>query len=283
MDYAYKVTTHGRAAIAACMALEKPPRITRVAFGSGRVGEDINLADVHELLAYVSDGAVAGRRHQDDRFFFTIQYANSEHRDVKMFVLSEFAVFGEDPETGEETDFIYGTLGDYCQPVPAYNPAYPPSVFNFPLELIISDELQVTVSAPAGLVTWEDLERMARAGMLGITRADLTLPAAGWEVDTETGYPLRLDIPREGVTERVTPVLTVLPGGLEAAGLCGLAPFARTLENRLRVYAQKVPEQEIPASLALLGDVGGYFATGGGTEGEAVMRPTKHPGRGEGR
>jgi len=100
MEYAYKPTTRGRAVMAACMALEKPVKITRVAFGSGKVGEDVNLADVHGLLSFISNGAVADRRHEGDRFFLTIQYANSEHRDVKMFLLTEFIVYTEDPETG---------------------------------------------------------------------------------------------------------------------------------------------------------------------------------------
>lgn len=158
MDYAYKITTHGRTVIAACMAMEKPLKITRVAFGSGRVDEDTNLADVHELLEYVSEGALAERRHENDRFYLTIQYANSEHKDVKTFLLSEFIVFVQDPESGEETDLLYGTLGDYRQPVPACNTAYPPSVFNFPLEIVLSSELTVQNSAPAGLATWDDLE-----------------------------------------------------------------------------------------------------------------------------
>ena len=49
MNYAYKLTTHGRAMLAACMALEKPLKIVRVAFGGGKVEEDVDLADVHEL------------------------------------------------------------------------------------------------------------------------------------------------------------------------------------------------------------------------------------------
>ena len=49
-EYAYKPTTHGRAVMAACLALEKPFKITRVAFGSGKVEESVNLADVHQLL-----------------------------------------------------------------------------------------------------------------------------------------------------------------------------------------------------------------------------------------
>lgn len=157
MEYRYKPTTNGRNALAACMALEKPPKITRVAFGSGKAAEDVNLADVHALLSYVSEGAVADRRHEGDRFFLTLQYANSAHKDVKMFLLSEFIVYVEDPETGADTDLLYGTLGDYRQPVPAYNPAFPPSIFNFPLELIISDEIQVVIAAPAGLVTHDEL------------------------------------------------------------------------------------------------------------------------------
>lgn len=162
MEYRYKPTTHGLAAMAAYMDLEKPFHLTRVAFGSGKVDKDTNLADVHELLEYVSDGAVADRNHKDNRFNLTIQYANSEHKEVKTFLLSEFIVYVEDPETGNETDLIYGTMGDYRQPVPAYNPAYPPSIFNFPLVMVLSDEVHVIVSAPAGLPTYDDLENVVK-------------------------------------------------------------------------------------------------------------------------
>ncbi len=173
MDYSYKPTTNGRNALAACMALEKAPKITRVAFGSGKAAEDVNLADVHELLSYVSEGAVADRRHEGDRFFLTLQYANSAHKDVKMFLLSEFIVYVEDPETGEDTDLLYGTLGDYRQPVPAYNPAFPPSIFNFPLELIISDEIQVVIAAPAGLVTHDELITVVERNVETFVKANM--------------------------------------------------------------------------------------------------------------
>ncbi|MDO5765400.1 MAG: hypothetical protein Q4P84_06865, partial [Elusimicrobiales bacterium] len=90
MDYSFKPTTNGRAALAACMALGKPPDICRVAFGSGRISETANLADQHNLLEFVSDGTIGNRRHKDDHFYFTIQYLNSAHKDVKTFYLSEF-------------------------------------------------------------------------------------------------------------------------------------------------------------------------------------------------
>ena len=262
MEYSYKPTTHGRNVMAAYMALgTKPFHITRVSFGSGRVDEETNLADVHELQEFVTDGAIAERIHKDERLFLTIQYANSEHRDAPTFLLSEFIIYVEDPETGEETDFIYGTLGDYRQPVPAYNPAYPPSVFNFPLELILSDEIQVNISAPAGLVTWEDLQKATT--MLAVRRMDLVIPTEGWEESEESRYPLHLDVPVASATENMTPILTILPESEDAASGCGLAHHIQTLDGAVRVFAKSVPDAPIQTSLILMGDSTGMILAGG--------------------
>ncbi len=158
MNYSFKPTTHGRAVLAACMALSKAPDICRVAFGSGRVSESTNLADVHELLAYVAEGTIGDRSHSNDHFYFTIQYSNFFHPEIKTFYLSEFIVYIIDPVTGEETDLLYGTLGDYMLPVPQYHDGTPPSVFDLPLILVISDEISVKVSASPGLVTYKELQ-----------------------------------------------------------------------------------------------------------------------------
>lgn len=264
MDYAYKITTNGRAVMAAYMALgDKPFRLTRVAFGSGRVEERANLADVHELLEYVSDGAISERSHQDDRLRLTIQYANSAHKDVPAFLLSEFAVYVEDPKTGAETDLLYGTLGDYRQPVPAYHPEYPGSVFNFPLEIILSDELQVSVSAPAGLVTWEELAQTMRT--IAVSQRSLTIPTDGWEKSGNGTYPCRLELAVEGVTCERIPALTVLEAGEAAARACGLAPWVETLDGAIRLAAVSVPAAPIPASLTLQGDASGLAVGPDGT------------------
>ena len=257
MEYSYKLTTHGRAVMAAYMALgTKPFHITRTAFGTGMVDKETNLADVHELLEFVSEGAVSERRHENDRLYLTLQYANIDHKDVPTFLLSEFIAFVEDPETGEETDFLYGTLGDYRQPVPAYNPALPPSVFNFPLTLILSDELQVVVSAPSGLATWEDLARMSR--QLAGQCYDITIPIEGWEADEDTGgaYPLKCDIEIDNVTERMIPMLTIWPECMEAAVACRMSSAVRTIQGGIRVYAKTVPAGALQGSLTLFGGAG---------------------------
>lgn len=258
MNYIYKVTTHGRAVMAACMALEKPMKITRIAFGSGKVSEEINLADVHELLAFVSDGAITERRHEADRLFLTIQYANQDHQDVKkMFLLSEFMLFTEDPESGTETDLMYGTLGDYRQPVPAYHPAFSPSVFSFPLVLVISDEVHVDVSAPVGIATYYDLETMSRE--FAVRYVNLTIPAAGWTADTEGKYKFRLDVAVEEVTARMIPQVAVLPDGEATAADCGLYPAAETLDGAVRFRAVSQPGGSIPVALTLLRDSTGVI------------------------
>lgn len=258
MDYCYKVTTHGRAVMAACMALEQPMKITRVAFGSGKIDPDVNPADVHELLSFVSNGTVAERRHEADRLFLTIRYANQEHQDVtKMFLLSEFMIFVEDPESGTETDLLYGTLGDYRQPVPAYTPAYSPSIFSFPLVLVISDDVHVDVDVPVGIATYYDLEVMARE--FAIRHMDLTIPRTGWVADTLGKYRYRLDMNVAEVTPRMIPQVTVLPAGEGAAIDCGLAPRAETLEGAVRFRAVAVPTAEIPAALTLLRDSSGVI------------------------
>lgn len=279
MDYCYKVTTHGRAVMAACMALEQPMKITRVAFGSGKIEADVNPADVHALLSFVSNGTVAERRHEADRLFLTIRYANQEHRDVtKMFLLSEFMIFVEDPDSGAETDFVYGTLGDYRQPVPAYTPAFSPSIFSFPLVLVISDDVHVDVDVPVGIATYYDLEVMARE--FAIRHMDLTIPEDGWAADTLGKYRYRRDVAVEEATPRMIPQVTVLPAGEDAAIDCGLAPRAETLEGAVRFRAVAVPAADIPANLTLLRDSSGVIFSyeNTGTVGELPLATETTPG-----
>ena len=262
MNYEYKITTHGRAAVAAGLELGKPLPITRVAFGSGKIADGAELAGQHELLHFVSDGAISGRRHEDDRLYISLQYANSQHPGVPTFQLWEFMLFVTDPDTGEETDFLYATLGDYPQTVPAYNPdrEFPPCVFTFPLTLIISNELECSVAAPVGLTTWDDMETVI--DVIAIRRLDVTIPVSGWASGTAPGYAVQCDISVPSAAERMIPFLTVLPVGAASADACGLAPFTETREGVLRVFARKAPTTAIPASLALAGDASGFCVVG---------------------
>ena len=156
MNYGFKPTTHGEALISACMDLGAPLKITRAAVGSGMAGG--SLADIHALVHYIADADIADRRHEGNRLFLSVQYRNDAHPEIEDFVLSEFIVYAQDPETGQDTDLLYATLGDSRQPVPAFRNGFPASVWTFPLVLTVSGDLQVNVTASPGLVTSLDLQ-----------------------------------------------------------------------------------------------------------------------------
>lgn len=284
MDYGYKITTHGRALMAMCMDRELPLKLTRAAVGSGRVEETANLADVHELLRYVTDAAIGERRHEADRLYLTIQYDNSAHPEVEAFQLSEIIVYAQHPETGEETDLLYATLGDYGQPVPQYTPSMPTSVCSYPLVLVLSDEVTVHITASPGLVSYDELAAALRG--LGTSRRALTIPTEGWTNDGTGKYPCHLDIPVDGATAQMIPTLTILAEGEDPAFACGLCPRVQTLDGVLRVSAATVPTTPIPASLTLQGDASGLVLGGGGGSASDLPIATVHqagavkPGKG---
>lgn len=256
-EFQFAVTTTGRAVIAACMAREKPLRITRVAFGSGELPDGIALADVHELYNYVADGSIADRRHDGETVSLTAQYVNGEHPGVPTFYLSEFIVYAEDPETGENADLIYANLGDYKQAVPAWSEGMPDSAFTYPLTTVLSSELSVSIVNPGGLVTYNELVQLLDASGIGTSVHDVTIPVSGWSADADaTGYALMRDVTFdecERCTERMKPNLSVLPSGMGAAANAELATFVRSLDGKIRVYANRAPESAIPANLELTG------------------------------
>ena len=275
-DYGYKLTTNGRNLIAACGASEKALKLTRVAVGSGMIAEGVDLADVHELVNYVTDGEIGARVHEDDRLNLTIQYSNSLHKTVPTFYLDEFMVFAEDPDTGNEVDLLYATLGNYKQPIPAYREGMPGSVFNFPLVIVISDEINVEISTSPGLVTYDELENAVDAatrtameelqpGWSVCGSLQLTIPASGWiaaETVTED-YAYTCDVAARGVTTAMTPIGAPLPGYFGIAADAGMMNGCSVLNNVVRFFSKNVPAADIVCKLDLLrmGGTGG----GGGT------------------
>lgn len=265
MEYGFKPTTNGRALIAACGALEQPLKLTRVTFGSGLVQDGTNLADQHELVSPVADGTIGDRMHENDRLYLSVQYDNSKHPEQAAFNLAEFIIYALHPETQQETDVAYATLGDYQQPVPAYTEDLPASIFSFPMVLVVADDIQVVISAAPGVVTHNDLQQLLNEGVIGISKQEITIPAEGWssdlagtgedtEGDYNSDYPLQLDIQIEGVTARMMPILTIHPESLSDAD--GICPTCQTLDGALRLFAKTAPKAELQATLGLVGGSG---------------------------
>lgn len=230
MDYGYKITTHGRQLLAELLDTGQPLRLTRAAVGSGRVDEAEDLAKVHSLIHPVASAAITERRHEDDRMFLTVRYCNQEHPGVGTFTLSEFAVWAEDPETGQETDFLYATLGDFRQPVPGYSDRFPASTWSYPLVLAVSGELEVHITASPGLVTSADLQDAIDRLKLEIMINELTLP-----LETDTGEQL--------LTDKGTPILAVYRPNQSADILTALEALDGRLSGQIGQVAANCAAQ----------------------------------------
>lgn len=238
MDYGYKITTHGRAVLAACLDLGKPLRLTRAAVGSGLADKDEDLAKVHALVRYAAEASIADRRHEEDRLFLTVRYSNLDHPDVDTFTLSEFMVWAEDPETGRETDFLYATLGDFRQAVPGYSEHFPASVWSYPLVLVVSGELQVLITASPGLATTIDLQEAVDRLKLELMTNELTLPletADGEALLTASGTPL-LAVYHPNQLAAALAAVAALEGRMEAGDAASRA-YADTAGRRASAQA----------------------------------------------
>lgn len=275
MNYSFKVTTGGRELLAALLATGTELEITRVAIGSGKVAEDVNLADMTDLIQYVAEGTIAQRRHQDNVLYLTVQYSSNSTPGLGAFYLAEFIVEARHPVTNESVVILYATLGDYIQPVNAYSETLPPDIRNYPLAIVISDEIEVTITAPAGLVTYDDLQdavnkackdlvdSMATGGIKKTIA--FTIPADAWVEDPQktNGFGFYYDLTDAEVTPRMIPSVTIAEGSLETASLAGLSVTATTYNGYVRMKCVERPVEDIDATCQLL--VQGVLDSGGGT------------------
>ena len=278
MKYGYKVTTKGRELLAALLATGKDLEIMRVAVGSGKVSEDTNLADMTDLVEYVAEGTIAQRRHVDNVLYLTVQYASNDTPGLPAFYLAEFIVWARHPVTGAEEVLLYATLGDYTQPVMAYAEDREPDVRQYPLALVLSDEINVTISCPAGLVTYEDLHSAvdtACKDMVGTLASggikktlEATVRADQWQSDPNptNGYIYYYDLTDPAITDKQIPNVTVAEGSLSAAFECGMCQTVTAFQGYVRLKCVDKPTKDIVLTCTL-SERGGGTGGGGGTSG----------------
>lgn len=83
-----------------------------------------------------------------------------------------------------------------------------------------------------------------------IARTVLTIPAEGWQADASGG--VALDLPLAGVTENMTPTVTLSAAALETAGACELRETCETLPGAVRFRAESAPGEEMSGELLLV-------------------------------
>lgn len=270
-NYRFKVTTQGRKLLAGLLAMGEGLEITRVAVGSGRVSADAELADMTDLVEYVAEGTIAERRHHDNILELTVQYASNFTPGLGAFYLSEFIIAARDPESGEEVTIVYATLGDYVQPVNAYSENLPPDVRNYPLSIVISDEIEVSITAPAGLVTYNDLqdavdkactELVTSMATGGIKKSiPFVIAAADWVEDNVVvnGIKYHYDLTDSEATAAQIPIVTITEATEETAKLSSMSERCTAYNGYVRFRSVDRPTAEIAGTCHLLvrGSIGG--------------------------
>lgn len=141
-----------------------------------------------------------------------------------------------------------------------------------------TDKCAVNVNASA-FATVSDVQAVAGAiteqFIAGATvKREITIPTTGWNIGAEEGEDgvLYVDLEQADITEEMVPIISVYPGYVSKAKECGLSTVSRTLAGGIRLYAAKVPAEEIPAMLLLLKASNG-LANGGGTTGSSYVLP----------
>ena len=123
----------------------------------------------------------------------------------------------------------------------------------------------------------EVVSTLAASG-IGTERYKVTIPVVGWEEDGSGLYPFRLDIPNEDISVNHTPDIAIEPDSMMTAVMCGLCPTAQTLNGKLRLFAQSVPDKPMPSVLTLIGtapDISPVSGATGANGGVTVSTPAK--------
>lgn len=282
MNYSFKVTTAGRALLAELLATGEELEITRTAVGSGKVSAEQNLADMTDLVKFEAEATIAQRSHRDNILYLTVQYSSNSTPGKGAFYIGEFIIQAKQPSTGENVTLIYATLGDYIQPVNAYSETAAPDIRSYPIVVAISDEISVNITAPVGLITYDDLKKAVEqwgndyvahleqkleeireyteSRSISAVISDFSIPTEGW-TDSQDGteHPYYLDISVEGCRLDTFPAISLDKASQPAAKEAGLLSSVLSQEGSIRIYAKKVPEGRLTGSLVLIANGGGGF------------------------
>lgn len=114
----------------------------------------------------------------------------------------------------------------------------------------------VSALAEATAASMEEIEGILREKQEAASAVAFTVPAAGWasmeidendELEDIHGYPYFYDLAVDGVTVKDRADVTIAPGSVETATVCGLCPTTETLEGKIRLRSVNRPSEDIVA------------------------------------
>jgi len=114
-------------------------------------------------------------------------------------------------------------------------------------------DLDIT-EADTALTAIEKLARNKSGANAGVFVTPIRIPTTGWTAEMVGDYPYYADITNENIEEEMMPQLIFSTENCKTARKYGIGETCETLDNKLRVYSSKIPQEEIPAALCLFGE-----------------------------
>lgn len=252
----------GPALIAKVLAGRCMMLYTRAAVGQGIIPEGVNPKELTEPPDYVMEAKISDATNPvDGECQVTVQINSS---DVKTgFYATGIMLYAKDPDLGD-VPYTYLKLEDGMEWIrPASSAVGKLATFDLiaavgavdAVKAAIDPEALLTLEAAKKLIAEHSRDPEAHMDIRHmLAQLDLVIPPTGWEEGNEPDEPegWHVDIPQEQIREDMVPILTILPAYMDTAADCGMSSVVRTLDGALRVYAERAPEAEIRASLALL-------------------------------
>ena len=205
---------------------------------------------------------------------------------VEGYYIKGLGLYAVDPDYGEILYAVTREVSGNCY-MPAYNGVTVSGVY---VQLVttvgnaenVSLEVNQAAVATVGdiMELKKDISDLREFGNKNsvIVKKDIIIPVNGWSV-TDEGKEgdMCIDIPLEGVTEDMTPIISILPTDMDKAKACELRNICRTMSGMIRLYAAGQPDAEIHAELVLLSEGSGISpggSIGGGLENPSYTLPT---------
>lgn len=271
---------------------------TRVVIGDKTVNNELLSAQTSVFSPISAPALIAGRSEtpQENGTQIKIQirndgvgtttrmlqiglYAKSEHDDEVLFGILQDDIGEEIPAYEEFPQFlielyttiaisrtnniqvvvnpsVYLTFADLQEFKNEIDPSLMPK--DIPEKVENADD-----KADQALETANEVKRMLENfSTSGITKQDIVIPTTGWvQSDSEEYEGLSVDIPVEGVTGDMIPIVIVPPKQIKTIGERKFSPCVKSDDGYIRLYAKASPPEPINATLVLLITSGGV--TGG--------------------
>ena len=252
-EYGTIITDVGAAKLAACVLNGTKLNITHAAVGDGGGTPYKPTAEQTGLVNECWRGRIASSRINpaNDRVIDVTYIIPAE---VGGFIIRESAIIDADGDTIA-----------ICNTPDAQKVANTEGV-SFPIKMVMhiivtdASAVEVTISSSLDGVSHEELDAALQrfaAEVGSVVSVDITIPAANWNPVDETTqisekYPYVADVEVAGCLKTHIPMLTVHHQSQEIAVQAGVNSTAETLDGIFRIWAAKVPTEDIFGTLTLL-------------------------------